>query len=94
MAKKSTFKVEASISVDPSEKASAWLTKFSIIGDDSVTVVRESISAWKNASAAKRWIKAQVLAHTPRKSVKMVAGETLDVKGKPVSFTGELFYKA
>jgi hypothetical protein len=30
---------------------------------------------------------------TPRKSVKMIAGENLDEKGKPTSFTGELTYK-
>jgi hypothetical protein len=50
-------------------------------------------TAWANASSAKRWVKTQVQALTPRKSVKMVAGSAVDVKGKPVSFTGELAFK-
>jgi hypothetical protein len=31
--------------------------------------------------------------HTPRKSVKLEAGEKLDEKGKPVSFKGSFSYK-
>ena len=50
-------------------------------------------TAWKNASAAKRWVKEQVLKHTPRKSVKMVATGALDAKGKPTAFTGSLTFK-
>jgi hypothetical protein len=50
-------------------------------------------TAWKNASAAKRWVKEQVQKHTPRKSVKMVATGAVDAKGKPTAFTGALEYK-
>ena len=59
-------------------------------------LVAESISdqaAWKNASAAKRWIKAKVQEMTPRKSVKMNPTKFND-KEKPVEFSGVLEFKA
>jgi hypothetical protein len=34
-----------------------------------------------------------VLSETPKKSIKWVAGETLDVKGKPMEFAGSLLFK-
>ena len=51
-------------------------------------------SAWSNASAGKRWVKSQVQALTPRKSVKMIAGEGKDLKGKPTSFVGVVTFKS
>ena len=67
------------------EKGGGWLAE-----------IRKSdvaeISAWKNASAGKKWIKAKVLEHTPRKSVKMVATKT-DANQKPTQFEGELSWK-
>jgi hypothetical protein len=50
-------------------------------------------SAWSNASAGKRWVKSQVQALTPRKSVKMIAGEGKDAKGKPTSFVGVVTFR-
>ena len=54
----------------------------------------EVVSAWKNASAAKRSVKESVQHMTPRKSVKMITHDSLDEKGKPNSFYGELIFKA
>lgn len=104
MAKKMTQRFTATLVLNP-EKAGAWIAEVSIsniyeganvrlgAGANDEVVVQSNRSAWKNASAGKRWIKDQVAAMTPRKSVKMVAGDTLDAKGKPVSFTGLLEYK-
>jgi hypothetical protein len=65
------------------------------VQDEGVDVVSVLVtSAWANASAGKRWVKEQVQSLTPRKSVKMVAGSELDVKGKPLSFSGALVFKA
>ena len=75
-------------------KGGAWMALVSV-SDENVDTVDVLLStAWANASAGKRWIKEQVQALTPRKSVKMVAGEEKDAKGKPTFFSGELTFKA
>jgi hypothetical protein len=75
-------------------KGGAWMATVSV-QDEGIDVVSVFVtSAWANASAGKRWVKEQVLALTPRKSVKMIAGSELDVKNKPLSFSGELVFKA
>ena len=76
------------------EKGGAWMaivnvTTEGIEGSDVV-----NMAAWSNASAGKRWIKSQVQALTPRKSVKMIAGEGKDLKGKPTSFVGVVTFKS
>ena len=92
MAKKQTHTVKVSASIDASNKASAWFSVF-IIEDESGAAITEIYGAWKNASAVKRWFKAMMQEHTPRKSIKLIpAGE--DAKGKPTSFSGVLTYKA
>jgi hypothetical protein len=53
-----------------------------------------NMAAWSNASAGKRWVKSQVQALTSRKSVKMIAGDGKDVKGKPTSFVGVVTFKS
>jgi len=73
-------------------KGAAWLVK-SVKSITHVPYDDTEYSAWANASAAKRWVKELVKANTPRKSIKMIAGTTLDAKGKPLSFTGELLFK-
>lgn len=73
------------------EKGGAWLAKVTIQEDNEV--MYSSQKAWSNASAAKRWVKAIVLSETPKKSIKWVAGETLDEKGKPTQFNGVLKFK-
>ena len=65
-------------------------------GNNSIGNVAESISdqtAWKNASAAKRWIKSKVLDMTPRKSVKLNATK-FNEQEKPVAFSGVMEFKA
>ena len=73
------------------EKGGAWIAEYHYGTEE---VFKGLYTAWKNASAAKRWLKSVVQEVTPRKSIKMVAGDALDEKGKPVSFTGELKYNA
>jgi hypothetical protein len=73
-------------------KGGGWLATVKVSNDqddvsDSIT------SAWKNASAAKKWVKEQVQKLTPRKSVKLIAGPELDDKDKPTRFTGSLTYR-
>lgn len=91
MAKKVTYKFSANLNINP-EQGGAWLAIVTVTDENDVTHAFFT-SAWKNASAAKRYVKAMVQELTPRKSVKLLAGESLDVKGKPVSFAGELTYK-
>jgi len=76
------------------EKGGAWMAIISITTDgmDGADVL--NTSAWSNASAGKRWVKSQVQALTPRKSVKMIAGEGKDLKGKPTSFVGVVTFKS
>jgi hypothetical protein len=76
------------------EKGGAWMAIVSVTteGIDGTDVL--STSAWSNASAGKRWVKSQVQALTPRKSVKMIAGEGKDVKGKPTSFVGVVTFRS
>ena len=76
------------------EKGGAWMAIISITTDgmDGTDVL--NTSAWSNASAGKRWVKSQVQALTPRKSVKMIAGEGKDAKGKPTSFVGVVTFRS
>lgn len=104
MAKKQAKKFIAVLELNP-EKAGAWMAEVSIsnlydgpnarlgAGNTDEAVVWASRSAWKNASAAKRWIKSQVLENTPRKSVKMVANKFDKATEKPTAFSGLLEYK-
>ena len=70
------------------EKGGAWMAIISITTDGMDGTEILNTSAWSNASAGKRWVKSQVQALTPRKSVKMIAGEGKDAKGKPPSVVG------
>lgn len=93
MAKKVSKMFNAHLYKNP-EKGGAWMAIVSVSteGIDGTDVLHTT--AWANASAGKRWIKGQVQSLTPRKSVKMVAGDSKDAKGKPTSFIGELNFKA
>lgn len=87
-----------------SEQGGAWMAEISISniyeginvrrgsGANSDVVIYSNRSAWKNASAAKRWIKSQVVEKTPRKSVKMNPIK-FDAKEKPTALAGVLEYK-
>jgi hypothetical protein len=75
-------------------KGGAWMAVVTVTteGVDGADVL--NMAAWANASAGKRWIKEQVQALTPRKSVKMVAADKVDAKNKPVTFAGTVAFKA
>ena len=89
MAKKldATFDVEI---CKNTEKGGAWLATYTITKDG----LEEGYvtEAWSNASAAKRWIKAAVIAKTPRKSVKLEV-TAMDANNKPTCIKGQLIYK-
>jgi hypothetical protein len=92
MAKKVNAVFDATLKKNP-EKGGAWLARVTTYDEgleDGNVIVS---TAWSNASAGKRWIKEMVAKMTPRKSVKMVAGADLDVKGKPMSFVGQVAFK-
>jgi len=92
MAKKVTYKFTADLTLN-TEQAGGWLAIVSVVNEDDIAQAMFT-TAWKNASAGKRYIKKMVQELTPRKSVKLVAGTNLDAKGKPTSFAGELSFKA
>lgn len=92
MVKKVTHTFHASLNLNP-EKGGGWLAVVSVL-DDAGVAQAHLASAWKNASAGKRYVKEMVQSLTPRKSVKMVAGEDKDDKGRPTSFAGTLTFKA
>lgn len=72
-------------------KGGAWLCEIHVNNDEGATEVA-NITAWSNASAAKRHIKATVIELTPRKSIKVIAGN-YDEKEKPTFFSGSMTYK-
>ena len=102
MAKKITKKFTATLTLN-TEQGGAWLANVSLltpmIDDDNLNSMQpaEAVSAeaaWKNASAGKRWIKSQVLAMTPRKSVKLEPTKVDKTTDKPTAFVGVLEFKS
>lgn len=99
MAKKVTAKFSAVIELND-EKGGAWLATVVAQrpdGSDGLNSIEPAIgvsevTAWKNASAAKRWVKSMVQSLTPRKSVKMNPTKFND-KEKPVAFSGSMEFK-
>jgi len=73
------------------EKGGAWLSTISIEDELGIKELTE-ITAWSNASAAKRHVKTKVQELTPRKSVSFVGGNP-DEKEKPTLFSGVIQYK-
>ena len=95
MAKKVTHTFTVNITKNTlTETGGAGLLDIIITKENDPLVVYGAKTAWANPSAAKRWVKAVVQDLTPRKSVKLIAGENLDAKGKPLSFYGQLAFKA
>ena len=90
MAKKESWTFTAII-VKNTEKGGAWIAKFN---NQTEETGNSEVTAWANASAAKRWVKSMVVTHTTRKSVKMTPAAEVDAKGKPILFHGQLTYKA
>ena len=99
MAKKNPAVFTASLALNP-EKGGGWLAYYNItvfLDKTGFNTAPDSrgvggSTAWKNASAAKRWIKEQVIANTPRKSIKMTP-TNFDLADKPTEFSGTLEYK-
>ena len=98
MAKKVNATFVATIELN-SEKGGGWLAIVSSQKEAGTSINSmqpaegvSEYSSWKNASAAKRWVKSMVLKHTPRKSVKMIPTKTVD--DKPTAFSGTLTFKA
>ena len=93
MAKKVVKTFSANLNKN-TEKGGAWMAIVSVTteGIDGTEIL--NTSAWSNASAGKRCVKSQVQALTPRKSVKMIAGEGKDSKGKPTSFVGVVTFRS
>jgi hypothetical protein len=75
------------------EQGGAWIAEFVITRSDFDRPVNAGYAAWSNASAGKRWLKAMVLEHTPKKSIKMAANTERDLKDKPVYFNGDVVFK-
>ena len=99
MAKKVTAKFSATIALN-AEKGGAWLATVVAQrpdGSDGLNSMEPAIgvsevTAWKNASAAKRWVKSMVQTMTPRKSVKMNPTK-FGEKEKPTAFSGSMEFK-
>lgn len=72
------------------EKGGAWLCEILFL-DETDTTISVNMTAWKNASAAKRHIKSIISTSTPRKSIKLL-GSVVDEKGKPTYFAGDMTY--
>ena len=100
MAKKVQKTFTATIELNP-EKAGAWMASVFLTyldESDSKNSIPNTVgvseqTAWKNASAAKRWVKSKVVELTPRKSVKMVVTKEDKTTGKPTLLSGVLAYK-
>lgn len=102
MAKKITKTFTATLTLN-TEQGGAWLANVSLltpaVDSENLNSMQpaDAVSAeaaWKNASAGKRWIKSQVLAMTPRKSVKMEPTKLDKTTEKAIAFVGKLEFKA
>ena len=97
MAKKIEHTFDAQIELNE-EKGGAWLaTCYKSYVDEEGQKIDELLihSPWKNAAAAKRWVKAKVLEHTPRKSIKMESARIIEIAGKEkvTRYSGTLTFK-
>ena len=92
MPKKENAVFEAEL-IKNTEMGGEWLAEYSVSRDDYDKVAVAGRNAFSNPSAGKRWLKEQVLAHTNKKSIKMVATDKRDAKDKPVFFTGTVAFK-
>lgn len=89
MAKKLDATLEATITLNQ-EKGGGWMAGVAKFVDG--TGDYSEVTAWKNASAAKKWIKSKVLDLTPRKSIKMEVTKK-DLNDKPTELKGSLSFK-
>lgn len=92
MAKKVSMALRTEVVKNP-EKGGAWLAVVLISELDEPHSEVQFHSAWTSASGAKRWVKAIVQMHTPRKTIKMDSQVVNSETNKPVAFYGGFEYK-
>jgi len=90
MPRKVKQRVKVSLKLNP-DKGGGWLCEIRYF-DDAEILFAADMTAWKNASAAKRYIKQKIQTTTPRKSIKLLPGYGADSSIKPVSFFGDMTY--
>lgn len=71
-------------------KGGAWLCTIDL--HEAGECIAAELTAWSNASAAKRHVKERVRSLTTRKSVPLTASGS-DEKGKPTYLHGEITFK-
>lgn len=89
MAKLVICKFDAKVVLN-TQKGGGWLATWENSKD---SVIETGSLPWKNASAAKRWLKSEVIRVTTRKSIKMIATDKKDEKGKPAEFVGSITFR-
>jgi hypothetical protein len=89
MAKKVTRTFSATLEKN-TEKGGSWLCRVAIRDENGET--NSKVSAWSNASAGKRWVKAELVEVTGRKSLKFSIVNA-DANEKPTLIAGSVDYK-
>ena len=89
MAKKVTRTFSAKLQKN-TEKGGSWLCEVAVRDETGET--KTTVSAWSNASAGKRWVKAHLLEVTGRKSIRMTP-TAFDEKEKPTLILGSMDFK-
>lgn len=74
------------------QKGGGWLATWEKVNLDTTSKESDSLP-WKNASAAKRWLKGEVARMTTRKSIKMIATAKKDEKDKPAEYVGSVTFR-
>lgn len=89
MVKKATRTFTATLSKN-TEKGGAWLCEI-VVRDEAGETTKQQ-KAWSNASAGKRWVKAELFAITGRKSMRLTVVR-VDDNEKPILISGSTDYK-
>jgi hypothetical protein len=89
MAKKVTRTFTATLEKN-TEKGGSWLCRVAVRDENGDTITK--MSAWSNASAGKRWVKAELVAVTGRKSLKFSVVQA-DANEKPTLIAGSVDFK-
>ena len=95
MAKKVTETMKVSLSKNTLvDRGGGWLLDIAIVIEGVAVAKYNSVTAWANPSAAKRYVKTVVESQTTRRSIKLTATPEVDDKNKAVKYLGEMVYKA
>jgi hypothetical protein len=89
MIKKVTRTFSASLHKN-TEKGGSWLCTTTVRDENGDANTK--VTAWSNASAGKRWVKAELFEITGRKSLKLGIVQS-DVNEKPVLIAGSVDFK-